>query len=247
MLPTSTYGTLVKEAVRAKYDAIAKGKLESGFCMADRASDQTGGYESNADLSLSCGLPLEYAQIRPGELVLDLGSGAGLDAFIARKHTGTSGRVIGLDFAPAMVEKARKNAVEIGADNVEFHIGDIESMPFEDASFDVVVSNCTLNLVPDKDAAFRQVFRVLRPGGRFVMADVVVDGLISPNELGDAEQIAGCVAGAMDVGEYLELIERAGFECIEQLEIKSLNLPRKYAALKSTTVTGWRPPLKSNP
>ena len=237
----------MKEAVRAKYDAIAKGKLESGFCMADRAADQTCGYESNADLNLSCGLPLEYAQIRPGELVLDLGSGAGLDAFIARKHTGTSGRVIGLDFAPAMVEKARKNAIEIGADNVEFHIGDIESMPFEDASFDVVVSNCTLNLVPDKDAAFRQVFRVLRPGGRFVMADVVVDGLISPNELGEAEEIAGCVAGAMDIDEYLELIKRAGFECVEQLEMKSLNLPRKYAALKSTTVTGWRPHLKSNP
>ena len=241
MVFSSTSRFHVKEAVRAKYNAIAQGILDSGFCMADRSSDQVCGYESSADLNLSCGLPLNYARIQSGEIVIDLGSGAGLDAFIACKHAGAAGRVIGLDFASAMVEKARRHAERIGADNVEFHIGDIECMPFRDECADVVVSNCTLNLVPDKDAAYQQIFRVLRPGGRFVVADVIVDGFIAPPALREAEQIAGCVAGAMGLRDYMEVINRAGFGRVNQLELKSLNLPPKFAALKTLTVTGLRP------
>ncbi len=241
MSATATLDYSLEEEIRAKYNAIAKGELDSGFCMADRSSEDTCGYEVAADLNLSCGFPLHYTRIQPGEIVLDLGSGAGLDAFIAREHTGSSGRVIGLDFAPAMVEKARMHAAAIGANNVEFHLGNIERMPFEDACVDVVISNCTLNLVPDKNAAYRQIFRVLRPGGRFVIADVVIDGLIAPDVLCAAEHYAGCVAGALKVGQYMDIIQRAGFEHIQQLEIKSMNLPREYEVLKSLTVTGRRP------
>ncbi len=167
----------VKKSVRDKYDAIARGKLDSGYCMVNY--EYQPGYHSEADLGLGCGTPVEHADLRSGETVVDLGSGAGLDAMIASPLVGEKGMIFGIDIAPSMVTRASKNASKAGVKNVLFQEGDIDKLPFEDSSIDVVISNCTLNLVPDKASAYSEIARILRLGGRFVVSDVVVDGNIA--------------------------------------------------------------------
>ncbi|RYZ19607.1 MAG: arsenite methyltransferase [Chitinophagaceae bacterium] len=229
----------VKDLVRRKYAEIAGQDKESnaasccgaGGCSTEvyniMADDYTQleGYNPDADLGLGCGLPTEFAQIRPGDVVVDLGSGAGNDAFIARHETGDSGRVIGIDFTPAMIEKARRNAAARGFTNVEFLAGDIEQMPLPDATADVIVSNCVLNLVPDKAGVFREIFRVLKPGGHFSISDIVLLGALPPAIREAAELYAGCVSGAIEKEEYLNGIRAAGFTGLQLQKEKTIHVP----------------------
>ncbi len=169
------------------------------------------GYNPDADLSLGCGIPVEFARIKPGDHILDLGSGAGNDCFVARALTGENGYVTGIDFTEAMVAKAEENRKRLGYTNVGFVRGDIEEMPLPDNSFDVVVSNCVLNLVPDKRKAFGEILRVLKSGGHFCVSDVVIRGTLSDRARTDAELYAGCVAGASSMDDYLNIIRQSGF------------------------------------
>lgn len=201
----------VKELVRQKYSEIALQDKESnqssccgsGCCTTEiyniMADDYTQleGYNPDADLGLGCGLPTEFAKIKKGDVVIDLGSGAGNDAFIARHETGETGKVIGIDFTPAMIEKARQNNETRGFNNVEFRQGDIENMPVTANTADVIVSNCVLNLVPNKDGVLKEIYRVLKPGGHFSISDIVLEGEL-PKEIKEAaEMYAGCIAGAI--------------------------------------------------
>ena len=235
---TNDPGTL-KENVRRQYGAIArqaKATNASSCCGAGGCStevynimtdDYTGlaGYAPDADLGLGCGLPTQFAGIRPGDTVLDLGSGAGNDCFVARHETGADGRVIGVDFTPEMVAKARENAGRLGFQNVEFRQGDIEELPVSDGMIDVVVSNCVLNLVPDKRKAFSEVMRVLKPGGHFSISDVVLVGELPEAIREAAEMYAGCVSGALQESEYLGIIHELGFEQVTVQKRKAIVVP----------------------
>ena len=173
--------------------------------------------DSVAEASLGCGNPLAIAELQPGEVVLDLGSGGGIDCFLAAKRVGPEGRVIGLDMTPDMIKLARRNAKKIGATNVDFRYGEMEDMPLPDGSVDVIISNCVINLSPDKDAVFREAYRVLRPGGRLSVSDIVVDGELPPSIRERLDAWAGCIAGALDETVYLDKINAAGFERVEVL------------------------------
>ena len=162
--------------------------------------------------SFGCGNPVALARLRSGQVVLDLGSGAGLDCFLASQAVGPTGRVIGVDFTPAMLEQARQNQAKLGIDNVSFRQGDIEALPLEDESVDVVISNCVINLAPDKDAVFREVFRVLRRGGRLMVSDILLERSATAEEMEDLALYAGCISGSLPVEEYLGKIRTAGFE-----------------------------------
>ena len=229
----------LKEIVRQKYSEIALQDKEtnmSSCCGAGGCSTEVynimsedystlEGYNADADLGLGCGLPTQFARIKEGDLVVDLGSGAGNDCFIARQETGATGKVIGIDFTTAMIEKARKNAEARGFNNVEFRQGDIEHMPITSNVADVVVSNCVLNLVPNKHAVFQEIYRVLKPGGHFSISDVVLVGAL-PNALKEtAEMYAGCVSGAIQKQVYLELIHANGFENIIIQKEKPIYIP----------------------
>ena len=229
----------VKDLVRQKYSEIALQDKEtnqssccgSGSCSTDvysiMADDYTQleGYNPDADLGLGCGLPTQFAQIKKGDVVIDLGSGAGNDAFIARHETGENGKVIGIDFTPAMIDRARQNAEVRGYNNVEFRQGDIEHMPVTANTADVIVSNCVLNLVPNKDAVIKDIYRVLKPGGHFSISDIVIEGQL-PKEIKEAaEMYAGCVAGAIQKQVYLELIEANGFKNITVQKDKAIIIP----------------------
>ncbi|MEY3577905.1 MAG: hypothetical protein RL394_1490 [Bacteroidota bacterium] len=229
----------LKEIVRQKYSEIALQDKEtnmSSCCGAGGCSTEVynimsedyttlEGYNADADLGLGCGLPTQFARIKEGDVVVDLGSGAGNDCFIARHETGASGKVIGIDFTNAMIEKARKNAEVRGFNNVEFRQGDIENMPITSNVADVVVSNCVLNLVPNKHGVFQEIFRVLKPGGHFSISDVVLVGAL-PNALKEtAEMYAGCVSGAIQKQVYLELINANGFENITIQKEKPIYIP----------------------
>jgi arsenite methyltransferase len=229
----------VKDLVRQKYSEIALQNKEqnessccgSGCCSTEvyniMADDYTKleGYNPDADLGLGCGLPTQFARIKKGDVVIDLGSGAGNDAFIARHETGDTGKVIGIDFTPAMIEKARQNAEVRGFNNVEFRQGDIEKMPVTANVADVIVSNCVLNLVPNKDAVIKEIYRVLKPGGHFSISDIVLEGEL-PNEIKEAAEIyAGCVAGAIQKEVYLELIKANGFTNITVQKDKPIIIP----------------------
>jgi SAM-dependent methyltransferase len=183
------------------------------------------GYNADADLGLGCGLPTQFARIKTGDVVIDLGSGAGNDCFVARHETGETGKVIGIDFTPAMIEKARANAEARGFNNVEFRQGDIEHMPVTANSADVIVSNCVLNLVPNKHGVFSEIFRVLKPGGHFSISDVVLIGALPEGLRKDAEMYAGCVAGAIQKEVYLELIHATGFQNISIQQEKPIIIP----------------------
>ena len=229
----------IKDMVREKYSAIALQDKEdnaasccgSGCCSIETANIMTDdystleGYNPDADLGLGCGLPTQFAQIKPGDVVIDLGSGAGNDCFIARKETGETGRVIGIDFTPAMIEKARANVDKLGYNNVEFRQGDIERMPVTANSADVVVSNCVLNLVPNKHGVFQEINRVLKPGGHFSISDIVLVGELPEKIKQAAEMYAGCVAGAIQKQEYLGLIENTGFTSIALQKEKPIIVP----------------------
>ena len=185
----------------------------------------TEGYVEDADLGLGCGLPTQFAKISKGDTVIDLGSGAGNDCFVARHETGIEGKVIGIDFTPKMIEKARKNAEKLGFNNVEFREGDIDQMPVSDDLADVVVSNCVLNLVPDKEKVMKEIFRVLKPGGHFSISDIVLIGELPKALKQDAEMYAGCVAGAIQKELYLKLIQDSGFKKITVQKEKTIQIP----------------------
>lgn len=228
----------MKEIVREKYSEIAmqdKATNAASCCeatspgacyniMSDNYADLEG-YNPDADLGLGCGLPTEFANIQAGDTVLDLGSGAGNDCFVARAETGTTGKVIGVDFTPKMIQLARQNAEKLGYNNVEFRQGDIEELPVNDNSVDVVVSNCVLNLVPNKEKVFGEILRVLRPGGHFSISDVVLRGNLPEKLKSAAEMYAGCVAGAMQMDDYLETIQRAGFTGMSVQKQKPILIP----------------------
>jgi SAM-dependent methyltransferase len=183
------------------------------------------GYNPDADLGLGCGLPTEFAKIKPGDTVVDLGSGAGNDAFIARRIVGEQGRVIGIDITEKMIELAKNNASKLGYKNVEFRHGDIDSMPLFSNKADVVVSNCVLNLIPNKHKVFSEIFRVLKPGGHFSISDIVIEGELPSKWKEIAELYAGCVSGAIQKSEYLGIIEEAGFTNITLQKDKAIVIP----------------------
>lgn len=183
------------------------------------------GYHPEADLGLGCGLPTQYAKIKKGDTIIDLGSGAGNDCFIARNEVGEDGRVIGIDFTQAMVDKAIANAAKLNYHNVEFRLGDIENIPVSSSVADVIVSNCVLNLVPNKDKVFKEVFRTLKQGGHFSISDIVLVGEI-PVKLKDAAELyAGCITGAVQKDDYLNLIKTNGFTNISIQKEKPIHIP----------------------
>ena len=229
----------LKEMVKQKYSEIAlqdKETNQSSCCGAGGCSTEVynimsddytklEGYNPDADLGLGCGLPTEFAKIKEGDTVIDLGSGAGNDCFIARKLTGEKGKVIGIDFTTAMIEKARANAEKLSFHNVEFRQGDIEQLPVSSNVADVVVSNCVLNLVPNKQAVIKEILRVLKPGGHFSISDIVLKGELPAKWKEVAELYAGCVSGAIQKQVYLALIEAAGFKNIILQKDKPINIP----------------------
>ncbi|MDO5980257.1 arsenite methyltransferase [Flavivirga spongiicola] len=187
--------------------------------------DSVNGYEAEADYGLGCGIPTEYANINEGDTVLDLGSGAGNDVFIARRIVGEKGHVIGVDMTEAMIEKANENKQKLGYDNVDFVLGEIENIPLKDNSIDISISNCVLNLVPDKKKAYQEVHRVLKPGGHFSMSDIVLRGDLPKGIMQAAEMYAGCISGALQKEEYLEAIKSAGFKNVTITKEREVNLP----------------------
>lgn len=229
----------VKEIVKQKYAEIALQDKEtnqssccgSGCCSTEvyniMSDDYTAleGYNPDADLGLGCGLPTQFAKIKKGDVVIDLGSGAGNDAFIARHETSETGKVIGIDFTPAMIERARLNAEARNFNNVEFRLGDIENMPVASNAADVIVSNCVLNLVPNKDGVFKEIYRTLKPGGHFSISDIVLEGELPKQIKEAAEMYAGCVSGAIQKEVYLELIEASGFKNIIIQKEKPIIIP----------------------
>jgi ubiquinone/menaquinone biosynthesis C-methylase UbiE len=228
-----------KALVREKYGDIARQDVavnKASCCGATAASGEVynimadeyhhlEGYAPDADLGLGCGLPTAYARIAEGDTVIDLGSGAGNDCFVARHHCGATGKVIGIDFTEAMIEKARSNADRLGYNNVEFRHGDIEHMPVGDATANVVLSNCVLNLVPNKEAVIREIYRVLKPGGHFSISDVVLEGELPDALRNDAEMYAGCIGGAIQKDIYMQYIHDAGFTAVSLLKEKRIALP----------------------
>jgi SAM-dependent methyltransferase len=229
----------LKDIVRQKYSEIAlqdKETNEASCCgstccstevyniMSDDYTDLNG-YNPDADLGLGCGLPTQFAKIKKGDTVIDLGSGAGNDCFIARAEAGEEGKIIGIDFTPAMIDKARTNAEKLGYKNVEFRQGDIENMPVTANTADVIVSNCVLNLVPNKDAVIKEIYRVLKPGGHFSISDVVLKGNLPKALQEAAEMYAGCISGAIQKDVYLELIQTNGFTNITLQKEKAIVIP----------------------
>jgi arsenite methyltransferase len=229
----------LKQIVKEKYGKIAEQNAEEKSCCSSSSCcgsevDYTvfsedfknrEGYNPDADMNLGCGIPTDYAGIKKGDHILDLGSGAGNDCFVARAIVGENGKVTGLDMTEQMVSKARENGSKLNFKNVEFVLGDIEEMPFDDKLFDVVMSNCVLNLVPDKSKAFSEIFRVLKPGGHFCVSDVVIKGSLSEKMKKDAEMYAGCVSGASEMNEYLKIVENSGFRNIIVHKQKEIKLP----------------------
>jgi ubiquinone/menaquinone biosynthesis C-methylase UbiE len=229
----------LKDIVKNRYAKIAEqGKAENAAscCGATTPSNkvynimmddysETSGYIEDADLGLGCGLPTQFAKIEKGDTVIDLGSGAGNDCFVARHETGVEGKVIGIDFTPIMIEKARANAEKLGYNNVEFREGDIDAMPVSNDVADVIVSNCVLNLVPNKQKVITEISRVLKPGGHFSISDIVLEGNLPDALKEDAEMYAGCVAGAIQKTEYLQYIKEAGFQNIVIQKEKPIVIP----------------------
>jgi len=227
----------IKEIVKEKYGEIAKESSDCGcgcccgsqtleINMIGDSYDKIRGYVPDADLGLGCGVPTEYAGIRDGDTVLDLGSGAGNDVFIARSITGESGEVIGVDMTEAMIKKANENKEKLGYKNVEFRLGEIENLPIESETVDVVLSNCVLNLVPDKERAFSEIFRVLKPGAHLCISDVVIQGEMPEGLQKSAEMYTGCIAGALQQEQYINLIKERGFKNAEIVQTKEILLSR---------------------
>lgn len=266
----------LKKIVRDKYGEIA---AESSSCCGSSASSCCGpdddltvfsmdyssleGYNPDADLGLGCGLPTEFAKIKSGDTVVDLGSGAGNDCFVARQITGPEGKVIGVDMTPNMIDKARENAKKLNLNNVEFRLGEIENLPVQNDEADVVVSNCVLNLVPDKKSALEETYRILKNGGHFSVSDIVTYSEIPEGLRKEAALYAGCVSGALIKENYLQLIKDAGFENITIQKEQKMDLPdsllekylnaseieqykNEFAGIASITVYGEKPCCSSN-
>jgi len=230
----------IKLVVKEKYSLIAKQSKtqnESSCCGATGCCSSVDytifsedykhlkGYNPDADLGLGCGIPTEFAQIKEGDTVIDLGSGAGNDCFVARALVGETGQVIGIDMTEAMIEKARNNAQKLNFDNVSFKLGEIEKIPVPDNTADVVISNCVLNLVPDKHKAFDEIFRVLKPGGHLSVSDVVLKKELPPQLKEAAEMHAGCVSGAIQLDEYMGIIASSGFDHAKIYKEKAITVP----------------------
>ena len=233
----------IKESIKLKHQQIANQSLEENCSCCCGSIDPCGtedytvfsddysnikGYESDADLGLGCGLPTEFAKIKEGDTVLDLGSGAGNDCFVARRAVGKNGKVIGLDFTESMIERAKFNTEKLGFDNIEFRLGEIEDIPINSNSIDVVISNCVMNLVPNKTKAFDETFRILKNTGHFSISDVVLRGKLPERFVKDAELWAGCVSGALQIDDYIKKIENAGFKNITIQTEKEMILPDEY-------------------
>lgn len=239
-----TTSSEIKEMVREKYATIATQSKEDnavsccgvgGCATVDYtifAEDYSKlkGYVSDADLALGCGVPTEFAQINEGDTVVDLGSGAGNDCFVARAIVGEGGKVVGIDMTDVMIDKARENAEKLGFNNVEFRHGDIEHVPMAANRADVVISNCVLNLVPNKLKAFAEMHRILKPGGHFSVSDVVLRGELPDALRKDAEMYAGCVSGAIQLGDYLQMLDAVGFRSIAVQKEKPVILPHDTLA-----------------
>jgi ubiquinone/menaquinone biosynthesis C-methylase UbiE len=235
----------IKEMVKEKYGAIAQQSKEQNqssccgsgcgcsnveFSIMAEDYKKLPGYVPDADLALGCGLPTEFARIKPGDTVVDLGSGAGNDCFIARSIAGDAGRVIGIDMTEAMIAKARANAEKLGFKNVEFRTGDIDNMPIESNTADVVVSNCVMNLVPNKQKAFSETIRIIKSGGHFSISDIVLQGELSDDLKKEAALYAGCISGAVQKEEYLEIIKEAGFINITIQKVRKIDIPNEILA-----------------
>lgn len=248
----------IKQIVKEKYSEIALQSKEvnaTSCCgatsgcnsndvyniMADDYT-QLEGYNPDADLGLGCGLPTAFANIRAGDTVIDLGSGAGNDAFIARRLATETGKVIGIDFTEAMIARARENAEKMGLNNVEFRLGDIEDLPVTSNKADVIVSNCVLNLVPNKHKVFSEVYRVLKPGGHFSISDIVLEGELPVKWKEVAELYAGCVSGAIQKNDYLKIIEEAGFKEVILQKDKTITIPDEILAnyLSEEEIIGYK-------
>jgi SAM-dependent methyltransferase len=237
----------IKEMVKEKYGAIAKQSKQQNqssccgsgsgcgcsnveFSIMSEDYTTLPGYVADADLALGCGLPTEFVQMKPGDTVVDLGSGAGNDCFIARSIVGETGRVIGIDMTEAMIAKAKTNAAKLGFKNVEFHLGDIDNMPIEDNTADVVVSNCVMNLVPNKRKAFAETFRIIKSGGHFSISDIVLQGELSDELRHEATLYAGCISGAVQKDEYIQIIKEAGFTNITIQKDRKIDVPNEILA-----------------
>jgi arsenite methyltransferase len=228
----------LKLIVQEKYGEIADQNTDQPGCCGSSCGCSTidsnlmaenyskiEGYVADADLGLGCGIPTEFALMKTGDTVVDLGSGAGNDAFVARSVVGPEGKVIGIDMTEKMIERARANAYKLNYQNVEFRLGDIENMPLAGSVADVVVSNCVLNLVPDKKKAFEETFRILKPGGHFSVSDIVLEGELPENLRQAAELYVGCISGAVQKSTYLKIIEDAGFTNIKLQKERKIILP----------------------
>lgn len=239
-MKTTDQSEELKQVVKEKYSQIAEQSYQENAtsccgsgCGCSTLDDaimaedysKIEGYISDADLGLGCGLPTQFAQIREGDVVVDLGSGAGNDAFVARSATGASGKVIGIDFTEKMIQKARANAEKLRYHNVEFRFGDIENLPVGANVADVVVSNCVLNLVPDKARAFAETFRILKAGGHFSVSDIVLRGALPEGLRKSAEMYAGCISGAIDKDQYLSIVKDAGFVNITVQKERKITVP----------------------
>jgi ubiquinone/menaquinone biosynthesis C-methylase UbiE len=209
-MPGSTDPDKTHELVRKAYGDVAKKQSSCG--CGSSCCGPTSQAASEGDLGLSCGDPVTFSCLKPGDIVLDLGSGAGKDVFLAARKVGASGRVIGVDMTPEMLALARRNAAKLGLGNVEFRQGQIEELPLDDASVDLVISNCVINLSPDKPKVFREAFRVLKPGGRLVVSDIVLERPLPPKLKADQGLYAACISGALLRGEYLQAVRAAGFQ-----------------------------------
>ena len=258
--------TEIKEAVKEKYAQIAKGEITeiapkssccgsgssagSSCCSGSEFVNMALDYNEadrkaipeGADLGLGCKTPTAFAELKEGMTVLDLGSGAGIDCFIASKYVGSTGKVIGVDMTEVMIQKANENKAKVNASNVEFRLGEIENLPVQNNTVDRVISNCVINLVPDKAAAFKEIHRVLKPGGKFTVSDIVVDGEITDEERRNASLWAGCISGALKRKEYLAVIERTGFKEITIVSEKHYDYKlQSNGGLFSITVSAVKP------
>ena len=231
----------IKEVVKESYGKIAlessqknNSCCDSGCCCTSSVNimaenyDNLNGYNPDADLGLGCGLPTKFAKIKKGDTVIDLGSGAGNDCFVARAETGETGKIIGLDFTPEMIEKARENVKRRGYTNIEFVQGDIENMPLESNLADVIVSNCVLNLVPNKKAAFNEIYRVLKPDGHFSISDIVLVGDLPDEVISAIELYAACITGAIQKDLYLKIIEETGFKNLTIQKEQTIIVPEEF-------------------
>jgi SAM-dependent methyltransferase len=251
----------IRAVVREKYGEIAEGKRGGCGCAADCCGEvmtalgytekQKAAIPAGSDLGLGCGNPIAYAGLVPGETVLDLGSGAGVDCFLAARAVGAEGHVIGVDMTPGMIEKARAHAAQGGHANVEFRIGEIEHLPAADSSVDCIISNCVVNLSPDKPQVFREAHRVLRPGGRMLISDLVLTRLLPPRLQQDVALYVGCVAGAALKQDYVDMIRAAGFAGVEIVDERAYTVgldalaedaPEReaFASVVSVKLRAWK-------